>query len=207
MHSDLIQIMVFAAVAAFVAWKLISVLGTRTGHEAQPQPERDPFGGPAPVAMPSPGPAAPVVRAPLALPLDWPEALKSKVAALAEQDPGFEPASFLAGARKAYGLILSAYWSGDREGLKPLLSDHVLADFGRAIDARGGPEGRRLIALEEAKLTDAVTDSGMAEVTVHFVARIEASGTSEMSRESWTFSRHLRSDDPTWLLVATDSDD
>jgi predicted lipid-binding transport protein (Tim44 family) len=207
MGSDWIEVLIFAGLAAFVAWKLLAVLGTRTGHEPTAQPDRDGFGPPPPVAMPSPGAAAPQTRAaPLALPAEWPEALKAGVSAVADADPAFDPDAFIGGARKAYGMILTAFWSGDTAALRPLLADDVLADFARAIESRGGPDGRRLIAIDEARISDASVDSGMADVTVHFTTRVEDGSGTQVSRESWTFSRHLRSPDPTWLLIATDSD-
>jgi predicted lipid-binding transport protein (Tim44 family) len=208
MSSDWIEVLIFAGVAAFVAWRLISVLGTRTGHEPTAQPERDPFTPPAPVSVPkaAPAPAAPRVLAPL--PDHWPEALKTGMAAIAEADPAFTPEAFLKGARVAYGLILGGFWSGDKAALKPLLADDVFADFARAIEAREGNKslGNRLVSIDVADIVAAELEGTMAEITVRFEARVEDASGSHVERDMWSFSRHLRSDDPSWLLIATDSD-
>ena len=52
MHEPIdITTIIFAVLAVFVVWKLRSVLGTRTGHEAARPPLRPPDrGGGAPVA-------------------------------------------------------------------------------------------------------------------------------------------------------------
>ncbi len=209
MTSDWIEVLVFAAVAAFVAWRLISVLGTRTGNEPTAQPERDPFGGPPPVIVPKTTAAAPAARTgPLVLPDHMSEALKAKVGAVAASDLSFNPETFLKGARVAYGLVLGGFWSGDKDALKPLLADAVFADFSRAIDARGANKelGHRLINIDLAEISDAELEGAMAEVTVRFEARIEDASGTRVERDVWSFSRHITSADPTWLLVATDND-
>ncbi len=209
MGSDWIEVLIFAAVAAFVAWRLISVLGTRTGHEPKAQPDGDAFGRTPPVVVPKAGAqAAPVQRAPVVMPTHWSDDLKAGVAALAEADVSFSPDSFLTGARLAYGQVLGGFWSGDKAALKLLLADDVLADFSRAIDAREGAKelGNRLVSIDTAEIIEAGLEGTMAEVTVRFEARIENAQGTQVERDVWTFSRHIRSDDPTWLLIATDND-
>jgi predicted lipid-binding transport protein (Tim44 family) len=209
MTGDWIEVLIFAGVAAFVAWRLISVLGTRTGHEPTAQPDGELFGGPAPLVVPKAGRAQTAMPAvPLILPDHWSEELKVKVAAVAAADSSFNPEAFLNGAKMAYGLVLSSFWSGDKAALKPLLADDVLGDFTRAIDARQGRAelGKRLINIDSAEMVDAELEGAMAEVTVRFEARIEDADGTKVERDVWSFSRHLRSDDPSWLLIATDND-
>jgi predicted lipid-binding transport protein (Tim44 family) len=210
MSSDWIEVLIFAGVAAFVAWRLILVLGTRTGHEPSAQPERDAFGAPAPMALPGKAVSggAPVREALAPLPTHWPEDLKTAIGAVAKADPSFTPDAFLQSARMAYGLVLASFWSGDKDALKPLLADDVLADFNRAIDARpdGKALGNRLINIDSAEITTANLEGTMAEITVSFAARIEDAAGSHVERDVWSFSRHLRSNDPSWLLIATDID-
>jgi predicted lipid-binding transport protein (Tim44 family) len=209
MSSDWIEVLVFAGVAAFVAWRLISVLGTRTGHEPTAQTERDPFGPSAPVVLPKAATPAPAARpGPVVLPDHWSDSLKAKVGAVAAADPSFNPETFLKGARVAYGLVLNAFWSGDKDALKPLLADTVLDDFSRAIDARGGAKelGNRLVSIDAAEIVEAELDGAMAEVTVRFDARLEDASGTRVERDVWSFSRHVTSPDPSWLLVATDND-
>ncbi len=209
MTGDWIEVLIFAGVAAFVAWRLISVLGTRTGHEPTAQPDGDLFSGPSPMIVPKSGHAsASIVTAPLTLPDHWSDALKAKIGAVALEDTHFNPEMFLAGARIAYGLVLGSFWSGDKAALKPLLADDVLDNFVRAIDGRETKIdlGKRLISIDTAEIVDAELEGAMAEITVRFEARIEDTDGTKVERDIWSFSRHLRSSDPTWLLIATDND-
>ena len=61
--------------------------------------------------------------------------------------------------------------------------------------------------LASAAIIDAEMVGHMAEVTVRFTARISTSGTETApTADVWTFSRHVGSHDPNWLLIATDDD-
>jgi predicted lipid-binding transport protein (Tim44 family) len=209
MTGEWIEVLIFAGVAAFVAWRLISVLGSRTGHEPSAQTDGELFGNTSTVVAPRSAHASTATAAaPLVLPDHWSDDLKAKVAAVALADGSFSPESFLAGARIAYGLVLGSFWAGDKTTLKPLLADDVLADFVRAINAREGKVdlGKRLINIDSAEVIDAELEGAMAEVTVRFEARIEDADGTKIERDIWSFSRHLRSGDPAWLLIATDND-
>src|SRR5205085_4986063 len=56
--------------------------------------------------------------------------------AVLAQDPSFDPAHFLTGARAAYEMIVTAYAQGDRRTLKNLLSKEVYDGFETAIKER-----------------------------------------------------------------------
>ena len=51
-------------------------------------------------------------------------------------DRSFDKAHFLKGARTAFEMIQKAFAAGDRQALRPLLSDDVFAAFESAIAAR-----------------------------------------------------------------------
>ncbi|MEM8826090.1 MAG: Tim44/TimA family putative adaptor protein, partial [Pseudomonadota bacterium] len=161
-----------------------------------------------------------VARAPLAFPEGLNEAARGGLERIAEEDPDFDPKAFLEGATAAYRLVLEAFWSGDRDALKDLVSDDILADFSAAIDAReadGLVYENRLVGVDNAEILSAERRGQMAEVTVRFDADLVAAtrdrsgdivaGSEEDATEThdvWTFSRHLASDDPSWLLIETD---
>jgi predicted lipid-binding transport protein (Tim44 family) len=46
----------------------------------------------------------------------------------------------------------------------------------------------------------------MAEVTVRFNARVTIAGVPTTTVDVWSFSRHIGSREPAWLLIATDDD-
>ena len=212
-----VEIVVLALIAFFVGLRLVSVLGRRTGHE---QPIARPVER---VAVPTPvsGPVA-TPRADPVNPLD--EALEPRaidgIRAIVAADPGFDLGRFIEGAKSAYKMTLEAFWEGDEEELARLADDEVRSAFSHAIAARKAAGHRfenRLVAIDRAVVEAARLEGQMAYVTVRFDADIAAvtrdaednvvaGSTSDAveTHDVWTFSRHVRADDPNWILVETD---
>lgn len=198
------SIVVFAVIAAFLLYRLLSVLGHRTGEERQrPNPvERtaeaaSAEGNAAPgKVLPFPGPS----QRPTPRPVDEPRSLLEGVAELKQFDAGFDEHEFLSGARMAFEMIVTAFAAGDTAALRPLLSEDVFRDFSAAIQQRGGPEAVPLARIAAADLADVRMDGPIALVTVRFVSE-QTSGDEEI--DLWTFSRDVRSKDPNWQLSKT----
>ena len=215
----LFQIILLAAVAAFLGVWLYSILGKRTGHEQEPmrRPLEEPR-QPRPLAR-APGAARETESAsPVAIaegPVD------AGLRAISQADRGFDPARFVEGAREAYRMILEAYWKGDRRELKALTDDGVFADFETAIaerEERGETLENRLVRVESARIVEAELDRGTARIGVRFDADIAAlirdrDGTiiggsltdAVETHDVWTFAREVKSSDPNWKLVETDN--
>ena len=232
MNNDLILTLIFAAVAAFVLYKLRSVLGRREGHEQQPpdffaEAERNAAndsagkdgaakdGAAGDAALPAPGPAG----------REAAEAEPASPAAagirdVRAADRHFDPDGFLEGARAAFDMIVEAFARGDRDALEPLLAPNVYANFESAIAEReraGETLETTIVALNSAELTDAGMQGRVARVTVTFVSEQsntvkDADGnlvdgdpaSVEKITDIWTFARDTRSRDPNWHLVETD---
>ena len=213
------EIVILAAIAAFLGLRLYSVLGQRADHEEEHVPNRfEPKeDAPPPAAMPAPVPqrAQPPQLAEGVLP-----AVERGVRAIAAADRGFDITSFLEGAKSAYGIVLEAFWTGDRETLRELCDDDVYASFDAAITARedaGETLDNRLIRIEEATIHSATLDGRTARVAVRFLADIAAvtrdkdgnvvAGSLDdavESRDIWTFRRETDAPGPNWLLDETD---
>jgi len=216
---QIIEIVFLAMLAGFVALRLVSVLGRRTGNE---KPAGDMVSGSdsardnAPAGAPDPQRGAV-----LHMPSDISAQTRQGLEDIAQADGRFDAQQFLEGSRAAYRMILEAFWNDDLDSVKPFVADHVLEQFRRAIDARKA-EGlvldNRLISIDRSALVDATLSAAMAEVTVRFDATLAAvtrdsegkviagSETDAVkTHDVWTFSRHTRSPDPNWLLTATDS--
>ncbi len=215
-----IEIVFLAMLAGFIALRLVSVLGRRTGHE-NPTPTAYRGGAPevSPPQAPAPGMRGPVV---LDMPADLDPKLHEPLQAIADADVSFEPGRFVEGAKAAYRMILEAFWKGDAATLNDLVADDVLTDFKRAIAAReeqGLTLDNRLVRIDRAQIVGARLSAMMAEVTVRFDAdlvavtrdaqgNLVAGSTSDaiQTHDVWTFSRHLGSSDPNWLLIETDEE-
>ncbi|MFZ5706687.1 MAG: Tim44/TimA family putative adaptor protein [Pseudomonadota bacterium] len=210
-------IVILAMVFLFVAFRLWSVLGRRTGHEqtiarpAETAPASIGAGRSLPDSAAPLAPARPATVEPRA---------EAGVRAIQAADGSFDPAQFLDGARSAYRMILEAYWRGDVDTLRRLVEDDVFNAFSAAIDDRkaaGETLDNRLVSIENAVIEQARMNGQMAHVTVRFDADIaavtrDAEGNvlagslsdAVPTHDVWTFSRHVRADDPNWMLVETD---
>ncbi len=143
------------------------------------------------------------------------------IAAIKAVDPSFAEASFVDGARGAFQIVINAYAAGDAAALKPLLSKDVFDRFAEAIAARKAAKEAlqsTLVAMKSADIVEASLQGGTALVTVKFVSDQTnvtratdghvVDGDPERVEEhidSWTFARPVRSRDPNWTLVATQS--
>lgn len=215
-----LDILFFAMVAAFIAFRLRNVLGRKTGHE---RPRTDPISQRAGtrstdnvVPMPERGPTPPGDAAVPPVP-EGPTA--AGVTAIRRADPRFNPDEFLQGARAAFAMIVEAYAKGDKAALRPLLADEVFAQFAGAIDSReqaGRTLSTELVATRAAELVEASMVGTRARVTVQFTSeqinltRDTAGDVVEGDPRQidtvvdlWTFERDTRSRDPNWQLVET----
>ncbi|NCP20273.1 MAG: Tim44 domain-containing protein [Erythrobacter sp.] len=215
------EIVILAMIAVFLGLRLYSVLGRRAEHEEEPKaPYVDRFPGPgkAPVEQAPEAPAR-VVSEQEAKADVLPQ-VERGVQSIIAADRGFDIVSFLEGAKGAYGMILEAFWNGDKESLRELCDDSVYEGFAQAIDARaeaGETVDNRLIRIEDATIRDAELERKEARITVRFVADIAAvtrDGEGNVvagslddaieSRDIWTFARRVDSRTPDWQLVETD---
>ncbi len=214
------SLIVFAALAIFVVWKLRSVLGVRVDREEAPPAQfRAPLRpAPLPGAPPAEevGSAAPEER--------WKGVVDRGAAAaepgldaIAAADPRFDGRGFLDGARRAYEMIVSAFAKGDRDTLRPLLSKEVFDGFAGEIARReqaGETMETAIVAIDSALVEAARAAPRLNEITVRFTVRLMSirkdkagetieGGHTTPVEELWTFARDPRAADPNWKLVAT----
>lgn len=209
-------VIILAMVFAFVALRLWSVLGRRTGHE-QPLPKADrmpPRRAPA-VTVPSTDTAA---HAPQEAAIA--STATAGLRAIAAADPQFDAPRFVEGAKGAYAMVLDAYWRGDEEVLKRMVDGEVAEAFARAIADRAAAGERldnRLVRIEQAQIEDARIEGQTAHVRIRFDADVAAvtrdrdgavvAGSltdAVQTHDVWTFSRGVKSPDPNWMLTETD---
>lgn len=213
------MIVILALVAAFLALRLYSVLGRRTGHEQQPAPlQGDERMAPKPV-QPEIQPGATADRSRFAESIIAAEA-ENGIRAIIAADRNFDVPQFLEGARSAYGMILDAFWKGKRDDLHWLCDSDVAQSFEQAIDERevaGHVLDNRLVRIEKAQITEASLIGRTAHITLRFDADIAAitrdkdgqiiAGTmtdAVPTHDLWTFTREIGNADPNWKLSETD---
>ena len=214
-------IVLLALVAAFLGLRLYSVLGKRTGHEQEPV-ARQPLDAAQPPLIRQPmggGESSPALPQGDLSNVDM--AAQSGLRAIANADRQFDLQLFIEGAKSAYGLVLEAYWKGDKDALRFLCDDDVYESFVEAIDGRetrGETLENRLVRIEDARVVDATFDSPMARITLRLDADIaslakDADGNiiggsltdGIETHDVWTFIRDVKSGDRNWKLDETDS--
>ena len=226
---DFFTLVMLAALAAFLGLRLWSVLGRRTGHERpRPDPYSAPETGPARerrggddnvVVMPG-GRNSDAGGADIpGEPVGSPSSLGETLSRIGQADRHFDSGSFLSGAKTAYEMIILAFAKGDRDTLRPLLSNEVYAGFDAAIaqrERRGETRDLTLVGINRATITDAEFDGDEAVITVTFLsdqiavtknaagAVLQGDPTSvHQVTDVWTFARDTRANDPNWVLVGT----
>lgn len=222
----IVEIVILAMIAAFLGLRLYSVLGRRPEQNEEPMRRRveqpDPQSAQRALAPKLPEKAVAAMRPQAVLPeaAGFDQSAEAGIRAIIAGDRRFDVGLFLVGAKGAYGMILEAFWRGDKEELSQLCDRDVYDGFASAIDARtaaGETLDSRLVRIEEARVVAADYAAPVARITVRFAADIasvtrDADGTviagslddAIETRDLWTFSRDLSSQDPDWLLDETD---
>lgn len=199
---QILELVIFAALAAVVLFQLYAVLGRRVGRgpeDAQAEvARRVPAQDPRRIEEPESG-----------------EALTG-LALLRARDPSFDVQHFLSGARQAYEMIVRAYAAGDTATLKPLLAPNVYDAFEGGVRAREAEDRTETVEFlhpPRADLETADVAGDTARVTVRFLAEFrsrtkDASGEAVDDRrtaELWTFERRVGDANPNWVLARVDA--
>ena len=230
-----IWLILFLTLALGIFWKLWSVLGQRTGRERPPldsfSRSRDAMRPSAPdnvVAMPGRTGEPPQRSAETAAPADrWSgiaeagSAVAAGLDAVARDDKTFDVKHFIAGARAADEMIVTAYASGDRRALRGLLSREVFDGFDAAIrerEAKGETAESRFVSIDKSDITGAELRGQSAQITIRFVSQLVSVTRDRTGNvvegspdrvtdvtDVWTFARDRSSRDPNWKLVATEA--
>lgn len=188
-NSQWLEILIAAMVAGLVLFRLYTVLGRRTGHQASPPVQR-----------------LPQTQQRLAPPEARPEQGGSGLLDIQLADSHFDTDAFLSGARNAYQIISTAFEKADRAQLQPLLGPDVYAAFDAAITARD--QAPLIFAgLKETRIVAASLEQKEAQITLAFTADFTAAdGATRAITDVWTFARRLDAADPNWTLIATTGD-
>ena len=221
-----LDLLILAIFAAFLVFRLRSVLGRRMGNERPPMEPPAQRGGPRPAPAADNGNEENVVALPERQSedafIEQAEGdLGENLRKIRSSDSSFNTETFVEGARAAFEMIVTSFATGDRETLRPLLSDEVYENFAGAIVERadqGNTMEMTLVGISSSEIIEASMDGRVAFVTVKFVTeQIEVTRDSggdviegDPTRvtpvtDIWTFARNTRSRNPNWTLVATEA--
>ena len=184
------DLIVFAAIAVFLIYRLRSVLGKRTGYQPTQTPQKTTTNKPK--------------TSKKEIPL-----LKNneeKLEKIYEEVDGFDHKSFIEGAKKAFEIILTAYNQGDTKTLRPLVSKDVFKAFESAISQNSNNPSAQFFSLVVDGIEDARIENNNISISVKFTSEQlvnDNENTIIKKQDVWTFEKHKESKDPIWTLVAT----
>ena len=138
-------------------------------------------------------------------------------------DPTFKKESFIGNAKEAYKIILDAYANGDTRTLSELVNIEMMRKFAYSISIREDKKHKHTLTIIKSEQPSiekiSVTDDIIAEIEVRFVSEVInfvsdnddkciSGHQSKVQKldQIWTFSRNLRSADPTWTLIGMSND-
>jgi predicted lipid-binding transport protein (Tim44 family) len=183
-----LDIILFAAIAAFFVLRLRGVLGKRTGHDKRsadpfsPREETEDEDENKVIPLPD---RSKIARAETAEGAaeeasDAAEEVESAATPLTaglrqvkRADKSFDEDGFIDGARTAFEWVIEAFARGDAKTLRPLLSNDVYGDFSGAIEERenaGQKLETTLVGITGAEIIEAELQGRTAFVTIKFVS-------------------------------------
>tara|TARA_B100000929_G_scaffold266395_1_gene234015 strand:+ start:37 stop:651 length:615 start_codon:yes stop_codon:yes gene_type:complete len=195
-----LDILILAVVAALVLLRLRSVLGRRTGNE-KTDPSRFAY------EQPQKNKDEDVIK------------IQPTINHKPKESGWFDKDDFLKGASNAYELIVTNFETGNKQALKPFLSDSVMKSFEEVIEQRKVNEEKvefNFIGIESSEIVNKDLKSNPMEVTVRFISEmitciknskdeVISGSLNQVQKitDIWTFAKNKNSNNPNWLLVAT----
>ncbi|AZO72639.1 MAG: Tim44/TimA family putative adaptor protein [Mesorhizobium sp.] len=225
----------FLIAAVVIFFQLRNVLGRRTGNE---RPPFDPYSANRTreqdaaqksenvVSLPRkrmPGETAAETYAAIDAFAKPETDLNKGLRAIKDNDPSFDPKTFIDGAKMAYEMIVMAFADGDRKTLKNLLSREVYDSFAAAIGEREAKAEKiqsSFVGIDKVDAVAAEMKGTEAHITLRIVSELISATRDKVGavidgdpekvaevKDVWTFFRDTRSRDPNWKLVATEEED
>ncbi len=184
------DIIIFAAIAAFIIYRLRSVLGKRTGFQKKTNQQEFVKKETKPQQHKIPQLAE----------------NEKKLEVLYMKTSSFDHKVFLEGAKKAFEIIITAFNKGDKKTLKSLVSKDVYTAFENAIDSKSNNPNSQFYSLVVDGIEDAKVERGKITIAVNFISEQILGDNEEniiKNKDTWVFEKLESSTSPSWTLVST----
>ncbi len=184
------DILIFAAIAGFIIYRLRSVLGKRTGFQkniSDPKPQETKK-------------QEDVQKIPSLMDNEI------KLEAVYKKVDNFNHREFLDGAKKAFEIIISSFNNGDKKTLKNLVSKDVYSAFEKAIDEKTNNPESQFYSLIVEGIADAKVENDIISISVNFISEQMLNndeGSIVKNKDTWTFEKPTNSSSPIWILTQT----
>ncbi len=192
LYGDLqfFDIIIFAAIAGFIIYRLRSVLGKRTGFQKEQENQQT-------------RPKEQINQE-----KQIPSLLENqqKLELVYKQVNNFDHKQFLEGAKKAFEIIITAFNSGDKKTLKELVSKDVFSTFEEAINKQANNPSSQFYSLVIEGIEDAKVENSIISISVNFISEQMLNndeGKIVKNKDTWTFEKAVNSSSPKWTLTQT----
>ena len=185
------DIIIFAAIAGFIIYRLRSVLGKRTGFEKnnieKQQQEQ---------------------KKELESKQEIPSLLENeiKLEEVYKKVSNFNHKQFLEGAKKAFEIIITSFNNGDKKTLKGLVSKDVYSAFEKAIDEKTNNPSSQFYSLVIEGVENAKVENNTISISINFVSEQMLNndeGKIVKNKDTWTFEKPVNTPSPKWILTQT----
>ena len=189
-NLGILDILIFAGVAAFLIYRLRNVLGKRTGFEKK-SIEEEVFSSKKDTNKKE----------------DY--QLKDNEARLSDVYdviPDFDHKIFLDNAKYAFETIINAFNKSDKKTLKNLLTKDVYVSFDKAINESQNNPNFQFYSLAVDSVEDVLVVSKTVSITIKITSEQFKDGdesTVIKKQDTWTFQKDIDSKSPIWLLSST----
>ena len=189
----LIDIILFAGLAAFLFYRLRGVLGKRTGFE-----KKGKTSSVENISEKIDKKNIPVVEKKLDQNIQELEKAYKHI-------KNFDHVNFLDGAKNAFEIIVNFFNDGNKVGLKPLLEKNTYKGFCDAIDSNKNQPKSKILSVNIELVNSVWVEGKLIFVMITFLSsQIDKNGKSkENKKDKWTFQKNLFSQNPAWLLTST----
>ena len=194
LYGDLqfFDIIIFAVIAAFIIYRLRSVLGKRTGFQKQQENHQPKYKEQKDVKE---------IKAIPSL-LDN----QTKLENVYKNTNEFDHKQFLDGAKKAFEIIITSFNNGDKKTLKNLVSKDVYLAFEKAIDENKNNPSSQFYSLIIDSVEDAKVENNIISISLNFISEQMLNndeGKIIKNKDTWTFEKPVNSSTPIWILTQT----
>ena len=194
LYGDLqfFDIILFAAIAGFIIYRLRSVLGKRTGFQKDPKNLKQEY----------------KEQEGIQKSFNVPSLLENetKLENVYKKVNDFDHKQFLDGAKKAFEIIITAFNNGDKKTLNNLVSKDVYLAFEKAIDEKNNNPSAQFYSLLIDKIEDAKVENNTISISINFVSEQMLNndeGKIIKNKDTWTFEKPINSSSPIWILTQT----
>tara|TARA_B100000575_G_C23137692_1_gene661306 strand:- start:3761 stop:4342 length:582 start_codon:yes stop_codon:yes gene_type:complete len=192
LYGDLqfFDIIIFAAIAGFIIYRLRSVLGKRTGFQKENSNQK------------------PIQKEQKKQENKIPSLLDNevKLEAIYKHVSDFDHKQFLDGAKKAFEIIITAFNNGDKKTLVNLVSKDVYKAFEKAIDEKSNNSSSQFYSLIIDSVEDAKVENNTISISINFISEQMLNndeGKIIKNKDTWTFEKPINSPSPIWVLTRT----